>query len=292
MVRGLTLFIFMLVLLSSGCSNQSSDYDKPNVMVSILPQKYFVERIADTLVNVSVMVPPGSSPETYEPTPVQIKTLSNSLAYFSLGLLDFEKTTLKKIQGNNTNTRFINHSKEFNLIEGQCIHHDHSHSHGFDPHVWLSPVEVKKIVNSIYTTLSEIFPMYDSVFKANTQAFIADIDSLDSCMKNAFKEVSTNKFFIFHPAFTYFARDYGLVQVSLEEDGKSPSMKHMKSVLNDAVSEGVKTIFIQKEFDASMAKTIADDIGGRVVVVDPLDYNWLSNMFITADLIKDALNGN
>jgi zinc transport system substrate-binding protein len=82
------------------------------------------------------------------------------------------------------------------------------------------------------------------------------------------------------------------VQVSLEEDGKSPSMKHMKSVLKDAKNEGVKTIFIQKEFDVSMAKTIADDIGGRVVVVDPLDYNWLSNMFITADLIKDALNGN
>ncbi|HPI71033.1 MAG TPA: zinc ABC transporter substrate-binding protein, partial [Tenuifilaceae bacterium] len=124
-------FFLALGVLFSGCHRVSVETTKPNVVVSILPQKYFVERIADTLVNISVMVPPGSSPETYEPTSSQVKTLNNSSIYFSLGLLDFERHMLKKIENSTGNTRFVNLSKEFNLIEGHD--HDHHHGHGFDP---------------------------------------------------------------------------------------------------------------------------------------------------------------
>mgnify|MGYP001400443851 CR=1 FL=1 len=282
-------------ILFSGCGQKTTDQRSINlVTVSILPQKYFVERVADTLVEVKVLVPPGSSPETYEPTPVQLKDLNNSLAYFSLGLLDFEKNTLSKLHSQNANVKFVDHSLELNLIEGQCGHnhsHEAEHIHAHDPHVWTSPREVKTMVKSIERNLSELLPEHKSTFSANAEAFIAEIDSLDKKMEESFSDVKSRKIFIFHPAFTYLARDYGLEQVSLEEEGKSPSMKHLKSVLQQAKGEGVKTIFIQKEFDAKTAETIAHDISGRVVVVNPLEANWLENMFYTANLLEEAMNG-
>ncbi|HNV80385.1 MAG: zinc ABC transporter substrate-binding protein [Tenuifilaceae bacterium] len=285
-------FFLALGVLFSGCHRVSVETTKPNVVVSILPQKYFVERIADTLVNISVMVPPGSSPETYEPTSSQVKTLNNSSIYFSLGLLDFERHMLKKIENSTGNTRFVNLSKEFNLIEGHDQGHHHHHGHGFDPHVWVSPTEVQAMVKAMNIALSELFPQYDSVFSANAKSFLTEIDSLHMHMLHSFEGTVHKKFFIFHPAYSYLARDYDLVQVALEEEGKSPSLKYMKAILEEARQLGVKTVFIQREFDSNMAKTMAQDIGGKVVVIDPLEYQWLNNMYLTVSLLTDALNGN
>ena len=291
-----SIIISLLAILLLGCGGSiKENTEKPVVMVSIVPQKYFVERVADTLVNVYVMVPPGSSPETYEPTPIQVKTLSKSSVYFSLGLLDFERSTLKNLQKQNEKTLFVSHSSELNLIEGHCHGHNHSdghsHEHGFDPHVWSSPAEVRIMVNSIRETLSKLFPEHDSIFGANAKAFLSEIDSIDNHMKKSFEGLSTHKFFVFHPAFAYLARDYGLEQISLEEDGKSPSMRHMKSILQQARNEGVKTIFIQKEFDSKTAKTIAEDIGGKVVVIDPLEYDWVKSMHTITAQLKEAMGG-
>ena len=287
--------VFIFLLFASGCMQKPTGKESLKmVTVSILPQKYFVERVADTLLQVKVLVPPGSSPETYEPTPIQLKDLNNSLAYFSLGLLDFEKNTLNKLHSQNANVKFVNHSLELSLIEGQCDHnhsHEAEHNHAYDPHVWTSPREVKTMVKSIERNLSELLPEHKNLFSANAEAFIAEIDSLDKLMEESFTKVKSRKLFIFHPAFTYLARDYGLEQISLEEEGKSPSMKHLKSILQQAKGEGAKTIFIQKEFDAKTAETIANDINGRVVVVNPLEENWLENMKKTVLLINDALNG-
>jgi zinc transport system substrate-binding protein len=276
-----------------GCSSKKESGSKPIVMVSIIPQKYFVERIADTLIRVEVMVPPGSSPETYEPSATQLRLLSNATAYFSLGLLEFELSMLKNIEKQNPKLLVVNHSRNLNLLEGVCSAHDHghSHSHGHDPHVWSSPAEVKTIVNSVVEVLTEKFPQHKEIFLLNAKAFINDLDELDLFIREELAEAKTRKFFLFHPALTYYARDYGLTQIALEEDGKAPSMKHFKTVLETAKGQGVKTIFIQKEFDANTAKTAAADIGGRVEVIDPLDKNWLENMYHITKLLKSALNG-
>lgn len=289
---------FFTALLSTiflaGCVTHNQPDSRPGVVVSISPQKYFVERIADTLVRVEVMVPAGSSPETYEPTASQLKSLSHSAVYFSLGLLDFEISMLKNIQRQNPNLLVMDHSKDLELLEGVCSghhHHGHSHSHGYDPHVWSSPAEVKKMVESITKVLAEKFPQHASVFNTNAQAFLTDIDSLDVHIQRELANTKFKKFFIFHPALTYYARDYGLTQVSLEEDGKAPSMKHFKAVLSTARQQGANTIFIQKEFDANTAKTAAADIGGKVEVIDPLDENWLRNMYHITALLSSVLRG-
>lgn len=282
----------VLSILLTGCVTYNQPSSKPGVVVSISPQKYFIERIADTLVRVEVMVPAGSSPENYEPTASQLRSLSHATVYFSLGLLDFEISMLKNIQRQNPNLLVVDHSKDLDLLEGVCVghnHHGHSHSHGHDPHVWSSPAEVKKMVRTITSELSEKFPQFASTFSSNAESFLADINVLDIHIQRELADVPAKKFFIFHPALTYFARDYGLTQVSLEEDGKAPSMKHFKSVLSTARQQGASTIFIQKEFDANTAKTAAADVGGKVEVIDPLDENWLKNMYNITALLKSAL---
>ena len=289
-------FFLLLAILLAGCNPSQNLSEKPLVMVSIMPQKYFVERIADTLVRVEVLVPPGSSPETYEPTASQLRSVSSAVVFFSLGLLDFEKSLVRSIKRQNPDLLLFNHANELNLLEGMCHGHDHghnhSHNHGFDPHVWSSPAEVKVMVRTIQNVLTEQLPEYAETFAFNAEIFIEDLDSLDSYIRSSFVDVKTRKFFLFHPALTYYARDYNLTQVALEEDGKAPSMKHFRSVLNTAKEQGVKTIFIQKEFDVKTAQTAAEDIGGRVEVIDPLDENWLENMYNITNLLKNALNGN
>lgn len=285
----LIALILSFAILS--CVSESGKQSKPSVIVSILPQKYFIERIADTLLRVEVMVPPGSSPETYEPTPLQLMAFSKAKIYFSLGLLDFEKTTLKNITEQNPNVKAIDHSASLNLIEGEHnhLHNGHAHNQGYDPHVWTSPLEVQAMVNGIVIALSNEFPDHAETFKSNGNLFIRDIELLDTHIKKAFAESEGARFFIFHPALTYFARDYGLVQVSFEEEGKSPSAKHLKNVMKQANAEGMRTIFIQKEFDINIAKTAAADIEGEVVVINPLEADWLSNMYSITDLIKKAI---
>lgn len=286
--------IITLFLLFGGCNRSSDKVEKPVVIVSIAPQKFFVEQIADTLVHVEVMVPPGSSPETYEPTASQLKLLSVAKVYFSLGLLDFEKSMLKNIEKQNPELNVINHSLDLSLLEGTCHGHDHNHSHnhGHDPHVWTSPSEVKTIIKSIVDVLSETYPQYSSQFMANYQTFTADLDSLDSYIRQTLSDTKTREFYIFHPALNYYARDYNLTQVALEEEGKAPSMMHFKSVIKSAKDQGVLTFFIQREFDANTARTAAADIGGKVVVIDPLDEQWLENMYLITNQLKEALNGN
>lgn len=263
------------------------------VYVSIDPQKFIADRIVDTLLQVEVLLPQGANHETFEPTAKQLRALSGSSLYLSFGLLDFERSLLDKLKSQNTETEFVNLSENLSLLEGACSHgHDHGHSHGTDPHVWLSAVEMSIITQLIQQKLSEKYPQYDSVFTANASALLIEIDSLHRFMQKRFEVTTTRKFLIFHPAFAYLARDYGIEQLALEEEGKSPSISHLKTVLTQAKSEGIKTIFIQKEFDSAIAKVAATDFGGKVVVINPLEYNWLENMYAMSDMIGKALNGN
>jgi zinc transport system substrate-binding protein len=293
--RKYSLLLVVFGLLINGCKNSLNQSDKPIVVVSILPQKYFVEQIADTLLQVEVLVPSGASPETYEPSAKQLKLLSKSSIYFAIGAIDFEVALLGKLKGLNKSTHFVRHSDHLNLMEGSCSHHhnghNHSHNHGVDPHVWSSPAEVRIMAKTIYLELKNRFPEYDSIFTASFSTFLSDIDSLDAYMSSAFAYTETRTFFVYHPALTYLARDYNLEQVAFEEEGKAPSMAHMKKVIETARNNGVKTVFIQKEFDASTVGTAAADIGGQVKVINPLEYNWLSNMYSMTDKLRDALNG-
>lgn len=283
-----TLSIFTVF---AGCTTKTETSSKPTVVVSILPLKYFVEKIADSTLQVKVLVPPGSSPEMYEPTPNQLVEFSKSDIYFSIGLLDFEKGLEPKLK-DGYKTKYINLSNGANLIEGSCTHGDdhegHNHNHGIDPHIWASTVEGKHIAKVMLDNLMELYPEQKEHFTANYSKFIAEINILDLEIRNILTNSGVKAFLIYHPALGYFARDYGITQMSIEEEGKSPSAKGMLNVINKSKKFGIKAILSQSQFDTHNSQAIAMEIGGVVVKVDPLAENWAQGML----QIANAIAGN
>lgn len=292
------IIISLLVVIGLfSCNNQqqNQNVNKQSVTVSVLPQKYFVEKITGNHLNINVMIPPGASSVTYEPTPKQMKELSASNLYIRIGYIEFEKSWMKKLRDINPEMLVVDQSVVANLIEPENIHkdeHEHNghHNHGVDPHIWTSPKEVKKQVDFLYQYLIKIYPEFDSDFTENYNSFLNEIDSLDLYITEQLKLYHGNKFMIFHPALSYFARDYGLVQISIEIDGKEPTPANIQEIIEVAKEEEIKVIFVQKQFSTHNAEVIAREINGRVVQIDPLSYNWAENLKLIVDEIVKSYN--
>ncbi len=295
-MRKIVISLLVVIGLFS-CNNQqqNQNINKQSVTVSVLPQKYFVEKIAGDRLNINVMIPPGASPVTYEPTPKQMKELSVSNLYIRIGHIEFEKSWMKKLRDINPEMCVVDQSVVANLIEAENIHkdeHEHNghHHHGVDPHIWTSPKEVKKQVDFLYQYLIKTYPEFDSDFTKNYNSFLNEIDSLDSYITEQLKLYHGNKFIIFHPALSYFARDYGLVQISIEIDGKEPTPANIQEIIEVAKEEEIKVIFVQKQFSTHNAEVIAREINGRVVQIDPLSYNWPESLKLIVDEIVKSYN--
>ena len=251
------------------------------VSVSILPQKYFVEQIAGNLVQVNVLVPPGSSPHNYDVLPSQMKDLSRSKAWLQVGLLTLEDALKDKLADINRNLAIVNCSEGIIPIVGSEHEeegHENSPTETFDPHVWLAPADVKIIAKNTLNVLKVGFPQHSSTFDANYTRFIARIDSVSTVINQKLASLKNRNILIFHPALAYYARQFNLSQIALEFDGKEPSPRHMKEIVDLAHEQNIHVIFIQKEFDSAFAQQLSREIGGEVVIIDPLDYNWEKQM--------------
>lgn len=275
-------YLFLLICLLAACQQKPKD-DQAMVSVSILPQKYFVEQIAGNLLQVNVLVPPGSSPHNYEILPSQMKDLARSKAWLQIGLLTFEDALKEKLASVNKNVAMVNCSEGISAIAGsECEaeghDHDQAHHEAFDPHVWLAPAESKIIAQNTLKALKEGFPQHASAFDANYSKLIVKIDSISVLIDQKLSALKNRYILIFHPALAYYARQFNLQQVALEMDGKEPSPRHMKEIVDLAKKENIHVIFIQKEFDAAFARQLAREINGQVVVIDPLDYQWERQM--------------
>jgi zinc transport system substrate-binding protein len=286
------LILILLIGAVIGCkTNKKGESDsKPIVTVSILPQKYFIDRISGGLIDVNVMVPEGSDPHIYEPTAKQMKDLSNSDAYFKIGYIEFELAWLDKFTALNPKMRIVDHSKNADLITPEHDHiedHEdhHHHNHGVDPHIWSSLTEAKKICKISFDNLIELYPQYKNEFEANYKMLSNDLDSLDSYIKEKLSTLIGKKFMIYHSALAYYARDYKLEQVSIETDGKEPTPLEIKNIIELALKENIKVIFVQKQFNTHGAEVLAKEINGRVVQVDPLGYDWIQITKLITDEI-------
>lgn len=292
-VRSFT-FLAVLFFLLNACTNKT-DHSKAVISVSILPQKYFVEQIAGDHFDINVLIPPGASPASYDPTPSQIVELANSQIYFKIGYIEFEKNWLDKISGEYPQLNIIDNSAGLDLIENQEYDQDHGHHHGFiEPHTWMSPENVKVIAKSIYEALLKFDKQNESFYTENYNRFILEIESLNLNISKQLQGIPSRSFIIYHPALTYFAKSYKLQQLPIEIEGKNPSAYHIKQIIDTAISQNIQIVFIQKQFDQEKAKIIASEINGRVIPIDPLDYNWpdqlltITNAFVpVTETIKE-----
>ena len=257
------------------------------VVVSIMPQKYFVEKIAGNDVHVTVLVPPGASPETYSLMPSQMKDLSKARGWLKIGKIGFEQSWSEKIKQNNPQLKIIDTSVETHWITGSSDR-EGGQGAGVNPHNWMSPKEACGIIRETCKALESLFPEYRDKFDKNSQVLLDAVQQLDTMMTSRLGKLSQKKFLIFHPALTYLARDYGLEQIALENEGKEPSPSYMKNVVREAREAHIHTIFVQKEFDQDHAYQIAKEIQGNVVRIDPLSENWEQEM----KLITDKLTAN
>jgi len=255
------------------------------VFVSIVPQKYFVEKIGGSLVRVSIMVQPGANPHLYEPRPSQMTALSKSRIYFAIGV-SFENAWLPRFATLNPQMRIVYADKGIDKIAMVAHHHAPG---SLDPHVWVSPPEVKIISRNILEALVETDPSNSRIYKSNHDAFLLEIDKLDKDLVEIFKDKRGLKFMVYHPAWGYFARAYGLNQVPVELEGKEPKPEQLRALITQSKKEGIKIIFVQPQFSTKSAETIAKAIGGQVIFADPLRGDWERNLRDQAEKFKQAL---
>ncbi len=249
---------------------------KIQVCVSIPPQAFFIQKITGDLADIEILVKPGSNPATYAPKPSQLKLISKSLAYFTIGVA-FEKNWLHRFTSINSAMRVIDTTQGIKKLS-MDDEHDH-HDHGkLDPHVWLDPLLVKIQIKHIYDSLIELDSKNKDTYKTNLQNFIKELDALDLKIKEILKDTKHKEFIVFHPSFGYFANAYGLKQIAIEHEGKEAKIKEIKKIIDFAKTKGIKTIFTAVQFSQKSAKQIANQIDGSVKTVDPLALDWDTNI--------------
>ncbi len=271
-------------LALAGCSSGGSGVKQ--VAVTIMPQKYFAERIAGGLVAVNCAVPPGMSPESYDISPASMVAISASSAYFKVGTLGVEVNYLPAIESNNPDMKVFDTSEGIAPIEAVCTGHGAGHGAGYDPHFWSSPASAKIMARNICNGLAEIDPDNAATYRSNFKLLEAEMDSVDSVVRERLKRVGGRMFAIYHPSLSYFARDYGLVQLSLEHEGKELTPLTMKNAVDTARANGVKCVFVQSEFNPDLVKEFASEIGAEVVVINPLSYEWKTEIMKIADAVE------
>lgn len=273
--------------------------DRLPVIVSILPQKYFVQKIGGDRVDVSVMVLPGANPATYEPKPQQMVNLTKSKIYFAIGVL-FETHWLKKFKGFSPQMTIVSTQSGIEKISMKAHLHnkdegeDHAktaaHTEIKDPHIWLAPPLVMLQARNILEGLLKVDPENREIYETNYKRFIRELVDLDLKLIGGFKDSAQGtQFMVYHPAWGYFAWAYGLEQIPIEMEGKNPTPRELQALIGMAKKNGIKVIFVQPQFSIKSANTIAKAIGGQVMFADPLALNWAENLEKVAAGFESAL---
>ncbi|MDR0232462.1 MAG: zinc ABC transporter substrate-binding protein [Dysgonamonadaceae bacterium] len=289
-----SLFLFCLIFCVS-CIHRESD--KKIITVTIEPQRYFVEQLVDwrgqnavSIFEVSTMVAPGISPETYDPTPVQMAKLADSEAYFRIGRIGFELVWMDKIEKNNPNLKIFDNSEGIEFISpeenhDECAHGHHCHG-GADPHIWSSPKQAYILTENMCNALIALNEENAGIYRENLKKLHSKIAETDSVVTTLLDKSTNKSFIIYHPALTYFANDYGLTQYSIEIEGKEPTPDQLKQLIELAREKNIKTVFIQQEFDKKNAEIIAKETNCNLVIINPLSYNWDEEMIKIAEALS------
>jgi len=290
-------YFLLLALTLAACRPMApaGDAGRLRVAVSVPPQAYFVRRIGGDRVQVDVMIPPGYSHVDYPLTPRQVAALSRARLYVAVGhpAFEFERVQLAAVLRDLPGIQVVDMSRGMRLLagegEGDEDEHGHSGEAGGDPHVWVAPDTVAVAARNIAAALEGIDPAHAAEYRANLASFEMDVAALDREIRQRLAGTQGDRFMVYHPTWGYFAREYGLEQVAIEAEGKEPSAQRLIRLIDRARRERVKVVFVQAGFPRKSAQVIAEAVGGRVLVADPQDPDWLGNLRRVSRELQEAL---
>jgi zinc transport system substrate-binding protein len=263
------------------------------MIVTLVPQAQFVEKIGGEKVAVTVLVPTGASPHTYEPTPSQIEEVARADVFAKVGSgVEFELVWMDKIISVNPDMLIVDCSQNIQLLDTpskEISYLENSHGINKDPHIWTSPRNAIVMVNNIYEGLVKINPENKDYYSDNKDAYIEDLRNLDDNLHNIFSHLKTKKFMVYHPAWGYFAHEYGLEMIPIEKEGKEPTPEGLVQLIRQAKENEVKVIFATPEFQTETAKVVANEIGGTLVLISPLEKDYIAMLTKISQEIEKSL---
>ena len=288
MMRNSNIFIFLIAItIFSGCVSQdessiaaapSNASHRIDVVTSIAPLGDFVKAVGGNKVEVTVVVPPGAEPHTFEPTPSLMTKLAKADLYIMNGAgLEF---WMNKLLEANKNMVIVDSSQGIVLLQESRDE--------IDPHIWLSLRNAAIQVDRICSGLIEVDSQNKDYYIKNRDDYLQKLTALDVELNRTFAGKKNKIFIVHHPAWSYFARDYGLIQVPLMENEKEPGPKYLGEVIKLAEKNNITTIFIEPEFNPKSAEVIAREMNARIVTIDPLAENYLENMLYASREIAQS----
>lgn len=289
------LLIIMIVLSLSSCQKQerrdmqtnSLNKNRKIVAVSIVPQKTFIKAVAGDTIDVVTMIPPGHSPANYEPTPEQMMKLSEAEVFFSIGVPTEKANILNKAKDLNEELKIVSLYDSVEDIYPSLKLGEEEGKDLQDPHIWLSPKRVKVMINVIKNSLCEIYPENAILYENNAKIYIEQLDEADKKIRNILNDLNQKTFVIYHPSLGYFADEYGLKMIAIEEEGKEATLKRLNDVVDYMKKEAIKVILYQEEFDSQQAKTIAEEVDGVTMEINPLAADYIENLIRLANVFLE-----
>jgi zinc transport system substrate-binding protein len=282
----------------------SAEEPKLPVAVSLPPYQWLVERIGGDLVSAVSLLEEGEDPHSFQPPPRRVTSLSGAKVWFTVSM-PFEEALIEKLKQTSPNLRIVSVHEGIELVEGEDHDHDHDHAHGdakkeahaeeekehheageSDPHVWLSPILLKQQAHTVAHTLGDLDPAHADEYEANAVTLEKELDALHASLTETLAPLKGTTLFVFHPAFGYFARTYGMKQESIETKGREPSAKHLTELINEAKEDGVKLILVQPQFSQASAEKMAKAIGATVHPVNDLGKDVLATLRALGEAVK------
>ena len=278
------IYAAALALALSGCAHKATETEKPIITVSIEPQRAILENLVGDRYTIQTMLSRGADPETFDPTVASRRMADNSDAYFSIGVFPFEENLRQSLP---EKTKYVDVSAGIDRMYGTHGHsHAHSHSHGHeeaDPHIWTSVANMKKVAANMTDALCTLDSADAKIYRDRLSILENHLDSLDRALGDKLNGTAGKSFAIWHPSLSYFARDYGLKQISVGHESKEMPAKRLKAVIDSVRSENVTVLFFQKEYDVRQAQSLNDAIGSIFIEIDPMAYDWETELIKISD---------
>ncbi len=269
----------LLMSLFSACTIATIPEEEPalRAVTTIPPLADFLEHVGGGLVQVTIMVPAGASPHTYEPTPGQMSEVAHADVYFKVGSgVEFELVWLDKLIAQNPEMPVVDCSRGIELIDD-------------DPHIWNSPLNAITMVHNIIEGLASVDPDNTDTYAKNGAAYVDELRALHSEIKQMFEGADSRYFLVYHPSFAYFADEYDLIQLAIEEEGKATTPQTLQRTIDTARKHGLRYVFVEPQFATAEAEGIAETLGAEVVAIDPLPRIYIPAMRSTAEAIAREL---